>query len=74
VVFPHGGVVWDFNYRGSLEFLHQAAAQQADRDLTLEDGWRYFIHGWSQVVADVFDISMPPETVAELARVATVIR
>jgi len=74
VVFPHGGVVWDFNYRGSLEFLHQAAAQQADRDLTLEDGWRYFIHGWSQVVADVFDIPMPPETVAELARVATVIR
>jgi len=74
VMFPRGGLVWDFNYRGSLEFLHQAAAQQADRDLTLEDGWRYFIHGWSQVVADVFDIAMPPETVVELARVAAVIR
>ncbi len=69
-VFPRDAVVWEFNYRGSLEFLHQARARQADRALVLEDGWRYFVHGWSTVVADVFDIPMPPETVSELSHVA----
>ena len=73
-VFPRDAVVWEFNYRGSLEFLHQARAQQAGRGLVLEDGWRYFVHGWSTVVADVFDVPMPPETVAELGRVASASR
>ena len=50
--------------------MRQAEKQQRSRSLLIEDGWRYFIHGWSQVVADVFDIAMPPEAVAELARVA----
>jgi shikimate dehydrogenase len=72
--FPANGVVWEFNYRGSLEFLHQARAQQATRGLVVEDGWRYFVHGWSQVVADVFDIPMPPATVRKLADIAADVR
>jgi shikimate 5-dehydrogenase len=72
--FPERGVVWEFNYRGSLEFLAQARAQQRERDLTVEDGWRYFVHGWSQVVADVFDIPMPPQTVQQLAAIAAEVR
>lgn len=74
VEFPRGGYVWDFNYRGSLEFFQHARRQAARRELTLEDGWRYFIHGWSQVVADVFDIPMPPERVRQLAAVAATVR
>ena len=70
VVFPLRARVWEFNYRGSLEFLHQARAQEQSRELTVVDGWVYFIHGWSQVVADVFDIPMPPSVVAELAEIA----
>jgi shikimate dehydrogenase len=73
-IFPDKGIIWEFNYRGSLEFLRQAKEQQQGRSLLIEDGWRYFVHGWSQVVADVFDIAMPPEAVAELARVAASIR
>jgi shikimate dehydrogenase len=73
-VFPPDGLVWEFNYRGSLEFLHQAREQAPHRRLTVEDGWRYFIHGWSQVVADVFAIPMPHDTVDELARVAAAVR
>ena len=72
--FPENGVVWEFNYRGSLEFLQQARAQQAERHLVIEDGWRYFVHGWSQVIADVFNIPMPPETVTKLARIASSVR
>jgi shikimate dehydrogenase len=68
--FPRDAYVWDFNYRGSLELLAQARAQESARGLRVEDGWRYFVHGWSQAVAEVFDVPMPPETVDELGRVA----
>ncbi|WP_374459191.1 shikimate dehydrogenase [Microbacterium sp.] len=74
VVFPEGAYAWEFNYRGSLEFLHQAEAQEDDRALHVVDGWRYFIHGWSQVVADVFDLDLTPETVERLAEAAESVR
>lgn len=74
VVFPEGAYVWEFNYRGSLEFLHQAEVQEDDRGLHVVDGWRYFIHGWSQVVADVFDLDLTPETVERLADAAESVR
>src|SRR5690606_36377712 len=48
-VFPERGVVWDLNYRGDLVFLDQARRQQTARALQVEDGWTYFIHGWTQV-------------------------
>lgn len=70
-VFPQGAVVWELNYRGSLEFLHQARAQEVERGLTVVDGWRYFIHGWTQVIADVFGVPMTPERVALLSEEAT---
>lgn len=53
--FPRKAVVWEFNYRGTLEYLATARAQQKQRELTVVDGWRYFIHGWTQVIAEVFD-------------------
>ncbi len=58
-VFPERGVAWDLNYRGDLVFLAQARAQREARSLTIEDGWTYFIHGWTQVIADVFDVQIP---------------
>ncbi|MDN3444827.1 shikimate dehydrogenase [Microbacterium sp. APC 3901] len=74
VVFPADAWVWEFNYRGSLEFLHQARAQEAAHGLHVVDGWRYFIHGWSQVVADVFEIDLTPEIVERLAEAAESVR
>jgi shikimate 5-dehydrogenase len=58
-VFPANGVVWELNYRGDLIFLEQAEAQRESRHLQIEDGWVYFIHGWTQVIAEVFDIDIP---------------
>ena len=58
-VFPEQGIAWDFNYRGDLRFLAQARAQQAARRLRVEDGWVYFIHGWTRVIAEVFGIGIP---------------
>ncbi|MFC6489360.1 shikimate dehydrogenase family protein [Nitratireductor sp. GCM10026969] len=71
-IFPERAVVWDLNYRGDLVFLDQARAQEKARDLTIVDGWTYFIHGWTQVIAEVFDIPIAPtaENIDALTRIA----
>jgi shikimate 5-dehydrogenase len=75
-VFPENGLVWEFNYRGDLVFLKQARAQEKERGLVIEDGWIYFIHGWTRVVAEVFHVDIPvrgPEF-DELSRIASSVR
>jgi len=57
--FPENGFAWDFNYRGDLLFLDQARAQAGRRNLIVEDGWVYFLHGWIRVVVEVFDVDIP---------------
>lgn len=73
--FPQGAVAWDLNYRGELIFLEQARSQQKQRSLQVEDGWTYFIHGWTQVIAEVFDVEIPTsgpsfDRISEIAREA----
>jgi shikimate 5-dehydrogenase len=71
-VFPERGIAWDLNYRGDLVFLDQANRQKAARHLQVEDGWTYFIHGWTQVIAEVFHIVIPTSGPAfdEISRIA----
>jgi shikimate 5-dehydrogenase len=57
--FPDKGIVWELNYRGDLVFLDQANAQSQEHSLQVEDGWTYFIHGWTQVIAEVFNVAIP---------------
>ncbi len=73
--FPKNGYVWEFNYRGELQFLSQAKAAQMDRNLTIVDGWQYFIYGWTQVIAEVFHIDIPVsgpafDTICDIAQKA----
>ena len=75
-VFPPHSIAWDLNYRGDLIFLEQARRQQEERSLRVEDGWIYFIHGWTQVISEVFHIGIPtggPEF-DKLADIATAAR
>jgi shikimate 5-dehydrogenase len=58
-VFPMHAIAWDLNYRGDLVFLDQARAQAATRQIRVVDGWTYFIHGWTQVIAEVFRVEIP---------------
>ena len=72
VAFPEEAVVWDLNYRGELVFLDQARLAAVERGLRIEDGWTYFLHGWTQVIAEVFNIPIPQsgpkfDELAELA-------
>ena len=69
-VFPRNGYVWEFNYRGALDFMHQALNQKERRNLVVEDGWIYFIHGWTQVMAEVFDIEISAGDIPRLSEVA----
>jgi shikimate 5-dehydrogenase len=74
VRFPPAGLVWELNYRGSLEFLVSARNRQAADGLTVVDGWRYFVHGWSQVIAEVFGLRLDPATVQLLSDAAASVR
>ena len=74
--WPDSALVWEFNYRGELDFLRQARENQAERRLTIEDGWIYFIHGWTRVIAEVFHVDIPTRgpVFDDLCRIAQSIR
>ena len=73
-IFPKKGIAWEFNYRGELDFFHQAMRQIDSRNLQVEDGWVYFLHGWSQVIAEVLHVNLPPELFNELDAAARSVR
>ncbi|RPH56931.1 MAG: hypothetical protein EHM81_12340 [Chloroflexi bacterium] len=68
--FPLDAITWEFNYRGELDFMHQALAQVQPRQVKVEDGWVYFIHGWTQVVAQVLHFDLTPGLFAQLEKAA----
>lgn len=68
-------MAWESNYRGSLGFLRQARAQQATRGLVAGRGRLAVLRArLEQMMADVFDIPMPPETVRKLVDIAAEVR
>ena len=72
--FPERGVIWELNYRGDLDFPRQAAARRQDRGLRIEDGWSYFIHGWTAVIEEVFQRPIAAEEIDRLAAAAAFAR
>jgi len=58
-IFPRNGLAWDFNYRGKLDFLRQAYAQERRGGLHVEDGWVYFVIGWLAGIGEVFGKDIP---------------
>lgn len=72
--FPKHSLVWELNYRGDLKFMHQANALKQAKNLHVEDGWIYFIHGWTQVIAEVFHIDIGDDVFNKLEQIAYSIR
>jgi shikimate dehydrogenase len=66
-LFPDGAIAWELNYRGELKFLQQARAQ---RQVIAEDGWRYFIEGWSAHIEEVFQRPISASDVEALSAAA----
>lgn len=72
--FPMNSIAWEFNYRGELDFMHQALAQVESRHVIVEDGWLYFVHGWTQVVSQVLHFDLTPELFNKLNEAASSVR
>lgn len=70
VQYPEDCLVWEINYRGNLLFKEQAEKQAAEKRLHVEDGWTYFIHGWTQVIEEVFHIKLDAADLARLSDIA----
>ncbi|MCL2231926.1 MAG: shikimate dehydrogenase [Treponema sp.] len=70
VSYSNNSLVWEINYRGDLLFMRQAQAQQEAKGLHVEDGWEYFIHGWTQVIAEVFNVDISTEMLKNLSDIA----
>jgi len=68
--FPEDSLVWEINYRGNLIFKDQAEAQMKEKRLHVEDGWIYFIHGWTQVISEVFHMPIGKELIEKLSKIA----
>jgi shikimate dehydrogenase len=73
-LFSRNGIAWEINYRGELDFWHQAMAQRESRAVRVEDGWLYFVHGWTQVIAEVLDIEIDAHIFEHLENIAGELR
>ena len=68
--FPKDAVAWDFNYRGNLLFLEYARAQ----GVRAVDGWEYFLHGWSQIMARVLGFELTADLFAAMREAAALVK
>lgn len=69
-LLPQNGIAWELNYRGELEFMHQAERQRETRGVLVEDGWLYFLYGWTQVISQVYHIPIQGELFMRLSTIA----
>ena len=76
VQFPRAAIIWDFNYRGELNFIRQAIKQEKEKNLIISDGWIYFIISWMKVIGQVFSMNIPSSgpTFERLSRIANNLR
>ena len=72
--FPEQAIVWELNYRGSLEFYRHAQEQEASRKLRIHDGWDYFLLGWSSVMEEVFHFELTELLMDQLKKTAKPLR
>ena len=72
--FPEQAIVWELNYRGSLEFYRHAQEQEASRKLRIHDGWDYFLLGWSSVMEEVFHFELTELLMDQLKKTAKQLR
>jgi hypothetical protein len=54
--------------------MHQALAQVQSQNVKVEDGWLYFVHGWTQVIAQVLHFDLTPELFDKLNQATSTVR
>lgn len=62
VKFPKSGCLWEYNYRGynggELEILKIAQQQSTNQNLSIYDGFNYFLYGWTTVISRILNIDI----------------
>jgi shikimate 5-dehydrogenase len=66
VRFPRHAAAWDLNYRGDLKLLDYARLA----GIEAVDGWEYFLHGWSRIMARVLGFEVTPELFEQMRAAA----
>jgi shikimate 5-dehydrogenase len=69
-LFPERSIAWELNYRGELWFMHQAERQRETRQVLVEDGWLYFLYGWTEVIGQVYHVPIKGELFERLGTIA----
>jgi len=54
--------------------MHQVLRQKERRNLHVQDGWVYFLHGWAQVIAQVLHVELTDELFVQLDKAAAATR
>ncbi len=71
ILFPAESIIWEFNYRGSLDFWREANRQAAGSGLSVHDGFEYFASGWSVVMSRVAGCAWTPDVYSRFLQIAT---
>jgi shikimate 5-dehydrogenase len=69
-LFPMNGIAWELNYRGELDFLQQARRQAERRNVSVHDGWEYFVFGWTAVIEQVLHLNLTDDRLREMSQIA----
>jgi shikimate 5-dehydrogenase len=73
-LFPEHGIAWELNYRGERRFMGQAQQQAQSRGVAVEEGWYYFLLGWSTVISYVYGVDITAERFRRFAAISEQIR
>lgn len=71
VTFPKNGCIWEYNYRGELDFYKLAITQKKAQNLSIFDGFDYFLHEWILAISRVLGIYIDDALFERLSKVAT---
>jgi len=72
-VFPQNGIAWRSTIAANwISGPGHGPARGAQPDG--RDGWLYFLHGWTQVIAEVLHIDMSEPVFNRLAEIAAELR
>ena len=69
-IYPKDCAVWEFNYRGPRPFYQHALAQAEAKNLTVVDGWDYFILGWLEVITEAFQVQLTDKLLMQIKAVS----
>jgi shikimate dehydrogenase len=67
----NNSIIWEFNYRGELKFLNDCVKIRDHKNLLIEDGWYYFIHGWANVLCTALNKTVTEKLLTDFETVTS---